>query len=137
MRPSWRAAVSTVVAVKVPGTAAPPGWLAACRRKSPSVAVISGPGEQFADARRMLGGALARLLACSLRSARGGRQLSCQARHQGGESARGMVPVIRRAYWAASARGLILPSLVMMTVGPSRPTPVTIGWRTVPGSLSA
>src|SRR5579875_527106 len=92
MRPSWRAAVSTVVAVKVPGTAASPGELAACRSKSPSVAVIGGPGEQFADARRMLDGALAHRLACVLRGARGGgRQLSWQARRQDGESIRGLV----------------------------------------------
>jgi hypothetical protein len=41
--------------------------------------------------------------------------------------------VIRRAYWPTSARVLIWPSLVMMTVGCSRPRPVTISCRTVPG----
>jgi hypothetical protein len=41
--------------------------------------------------------------------------------------------VIRRAYWLISARVLIWLSLVMMTVGASRPSPVTMSWRTVPG----
>ena len=41
--------------------------------------------------------------------------------------------VIRRAYWLIRARVVIWSSLVMMTVGLSRPRPVTISWRTVPG----
>jgi hypothetical protein len=41
--------------------------------------------------------------------------------------------VIRRAYWLISALVLIWLSLVMMTVGWSRPRPVTMSWRTVPG----
>ncbi|HEV3234764.1 MAG TPA: hypothetical protein VG329_09480 [Candidatus Dormibacteraeota bacterium] len=41
--------------------------------------------------------------------------------------------VIRRAYWLISALVLMLVSLVMMTVGASRPSPVTMSWRTVLG----
>ena len=41
--------------------------------------------------------------------------------------------VIRRAYWLISALVVIWSSLVMMTVGASRPRPVTMSWRTVPG----
>ena len=46
-------------------------------------------------------------------------------------SARRCPMVIRRAYWATSALVLIWSSLVMMTVGCSRPKPVTTSWRTV------
>ncbi|MGH3181819.1 MAG: hypothetical protein ACRDOE_07920 [Streptosporangiaceae bacterium] len=48
-------------------------------------------------------------------------------------SARRCSMVIRRAYWPASARVLMPVSLVMMTVGCSRPRPVTTSCRTVPG----
>ncbi len=41
--------------------------------------------------------------------------------------------VIRRAYCSISARVVARSSLVMMTVGWSRPSPVTTSWRTVPG----
>src|SRR6266496_6322889 len=48
-------------------------------------------------------------------------------------SARRCSMVIRRAYWLISALVLMPVSLVMMTVGASRPRPVTMSWRTVPG----
>jgi len=48
-------------------------------------------------------------------------------------SARRCSMVMRRAYWVIRARVFIAVLLVMMTVGASRPRPVTISCRTVPG----
>ena len=41
--------------------------------------------------------------------------------------------VIRRAYWLIRFLRVACSSLVMITVGWSRPRPVTMSWRTVPG----
>ena len=48
-------------------------------------------------------------------------------------SARRCSMVIRRAYCLMRLRVVMSWSLVMITVGVSRPRPVTISWRTVPG----
>ena len=41
--------------------------------------------------------------------------------------------VIRRAYWVIRFLTVAWCSLVMMTVGASRPSPVTMSWRAVLG----